>query len=106
MDPEKRTEARLEARNAVDQVFEKRRAALSGRDPLMRQFLAELNGAAADMEREAVDLADAGREWKHVLEKSEERIKGLKEDFLKRLGKGEPAMEAANRDLIREVEEL
>jgi len=91
-------EERVAARKPIQDFFADKRKNLSVggiwdfslENRIKRQFLAEMNGIAKDLEMEAMSKAEKGKDGESVLKKAEEKFKKLQEDFTKNLGHGDP----------------
>ncbi len=105
-------ERRIKAREDVARVFEEVRKKIkvpifprSRRDVLLRQFLGRMNSIARDFEERAMNLADAGKNWTHLVEEARKAIERLKQEYISML-KSEPMGEVVNKELIEEFKKL
>ena len=98
---------RQQAGKEIQDFFDgKRRAIENLSDPdIRRSFLADMNGIARDLEVRAMELADAGKEWKGIVGKAPEEFEKLRQEYLKRLDGDDPAT-AHNRELVAELKSL
>ena len=93
-------EGRVAARKLIQDFFAEKRRNLhvggiwdfSLENRVKRQFLAEMNEIARDLEMEAMAKADRGEGGESVLKKAEEEFKKLREGFVKNLGQGDPVI--------------
>jgi hypothetical protein len=94
------------AREVQDFFQEKRNSLESVGDPdIRRSFLADMNGIARGLEVKAMELADAGKDVKGVLDEAAAEFEKLRKEYVKRLGGDDPVM-AHNRGTVTELESL